>query len=174
MLKLILLLFSLFLYASPFKKIDSLTTKQYNNLIWVYKQGKKYNLELTLTAIAWQESKFGKYPINLSDPSGGLFHNLLGSVCYRLELTPNQWNQSRILEKLISDKEFALQQAVAELYYWKSYWKVRNKKYLWKRMISSYNGGHKGNVKYYRDIVKKIRYLKRYFKWLNKNNPTFK
>jgi len=174
MLKLILILFSLFLYASPFKKIDSLTTEQYNNLIWIYQQGKKYDLELSLTAIAWQESQFGKYPINLSDPSGGLFHNLLGSVCYRLNLAPNQWNQSRILERLISDKKFALQQAVAELYYWKNYWKVRNKKYLWKRMISSYNGGHKGNIKYYKNIVKKVRYLKRYFKWLNKNNPTFK
>jgi len=176
MLKLILTLvfISLSLYASPFKKIDSLTTEQYNNLIWIYQQGKKYDLELTLTAIAWKESHFGKYPINLSDPSGGLFHNLLGSVCCRLNLTPNQWNQSRILEKLISDKEFALQQAVAELLYWKSYWKVRNKRYLWKRMISSYNGGHKGNIRYYKDIVKKIRYLKRYFKWLNKNNPTFK
>ena len=68
MLKLILILFSLFLYASPFKKIDSLSKEQYNNLIWIYQQGKKYNLGLTLTAIAWQESHFGKYSINLSDP----------------------------------------------------------------------------------------------------------
>jgi len=174
MLKLLLVLLTFSLYASPFKEIDSLSKKQYTNLIWVYKQGKKYDLELTLTAIAWQESAFGKYPINLSDPSGGLFHNLLGSVCYRLELTPNQWNQSRILERLIRDKEFALQQAIAELHYWKGYWKVRNKRYLWKYMISSYNGGHKGNIRYYRNIVKKVKYLKRYFKWLNKHNSTFK
>jgi len=174
MLKLLLVLLTFSLYASPFKEIDSLSKKQYTNLIWVYKQGKKYDLELTLTAIAWQESAFGKYPINLSDPSGGLFHNLLSSVCCRLSLTPNQWNQSRILERLISDKEFALQQAVAELLYWNNYWKVRRSTRVWSYMVMSYNGGHRGSKKYYIDIVKKVKYLKRYFKWLNKHNSTFK
>jgi len=170
---LILLSLSLSLYASSLKELNNLTKEQYNNLIWVYKQGKKYDLELTLTAIAWQESKFGKYPINLSDPSGGLFHNLLGSVCCRLSLTSDQWNQSRVLERLINDKEFALQQAVAELHYWESYWKVRRSTRIWSYMVMSYNGGHRGSKKYLKEIKRKVRILKIFFKRLE-SNPTFK
>jgi len=174
MLKVLLLLFAISLYGSPFKKIDSLSKEQYANLIWIYTKGKKYDLGLTLSAIAWQESQFGKYPINLADPSGGLFHNLLGSVCCRLHLKPNQWNQSRVLERLVRDKEFAFEQAVLELAYWKDYWKIRDSPKVWTHMVMSYNGGHKGNKKYYHNILKKVRYLKNYFKWLKKYNPTFK
>jgi len=174
MLKVLLLLLTIFLYGSPFKKINSLSKEQYANLIWIYTKGKKYDLGLTLSAIAWQESQFGKYPINLADPSGGLFHSLAGSVCCRLHLKPNRWNQSRVIEKLIKDNNFALNQALEELMLWKSYWTIRKKLNIYKYMISSYNGGTKGNLKYYYKISKKVKYLKRYFKWLKKHNPTFK
>jgi len=166
-------LLPLWLFSSSLKELNNLSKEQYDNLVWIYQQGKKYDLEFTLTAIAWQESKFGKYPINLSDPSGGLFHNLLGSVCCRLSLTPNQWNQSRILERLVGDREFALQQAIAELHYWENYWKVRRSTRIWSYMVMSYNGGHRGSKKYLKEIKRKIRILRIFFKRLE-DNPTFK
>ena len=129
---------------------------------YIYKKGNVYNLGYTLVAIATLESQLGKYPINLEDPSCGLYHNLLPSVANRLHITPNKWNQSRLCERLIKDKEFATDMALQELLYWRAYWKSRGLKgnLLWVYTVGSYNGGNKPNMKYVRKISKIIKRLK--------------
>ena len=160
-------------FGISIKELNNLSQQQFNIMLWVYKQGKQYNLEYTLMAIAWEESKFGKFKINLSDPSCGIFHNLLGSVANRLNLKPNSWNQSRICERLVEDNTFALNQAILELKLWDNYWKIRGYKNTWRKMVSSYNGGTRGNKQNLQRIIERIKILRKYFKHLE-NNPTFK
>ena len=140
-----------------------LTAKQLDNLRFSYSYGAKYQLGWTLAAISYVESSLGKHPINLSDPSGSQYHILIKSVLKRNHIPNTAWNRSRMMEKLLSDKKFAAKQAIAELLYWKSYWvrKGYTGKWLWVKMIGSYNGGYYSNINYARKIAKTIRVLKR-------------
>jgi hypothetical protein len=119
-----------------------------------------------MAAIAWQESKFGKWMINLSDPSCGVFHNLLKSVAKREGKSVSKFSQARICEQLIEDFDFSFSQSLAELEYWKNYWKSKGYKNneLWRRTVMSYNAGfnYKNGKTYLDNIIKKIRILKKY------------
>ncbi len=148
--------------------LNKLSLSQYKVLATVYKQSADSKYQLTLLAIAWKESDFGRMPINISDPSGGFYHNKLSSVCVRLGLKVNDWNRSRVMEKLLFDPDFAYQQALAELTFWNKYWSKRPQPNIstWRLMVSSYNGGTKytRGTKYMLDIVERIALLKIFIK----------
>jgi len=146
------------------KELQNLSYKQKQVLIKTLYKGKEFNYGWTLAAIAWQESKFGKYLINLQDPSCGVFHVMPKYI------SDNKWKQSRICERLIKDFDFSFSQALAKLKYWENYHKSKKHYPVWKHTIMSYNGGFKGNDKYYKTIVLKIKALKHYIK---KINPKF-
>jgi len=130
-----------------------------NNLIkQIYIKGKEFNYGYTLVAIAYVESRLGKYMINLQDPSCGLFHVMPST------LSTNKWKQSRICEALIKDNDFSISVALKRLKYFENYWK--NKGYrgtkLWRRTVNSYNSGFGNNPKYVQKVinaVKKFRYI---------------
>jgi len=141
-----------------------LTPEQKIILHKTFNKAKDFDLQYTMTAIAWQESQFGKYLINLSDPSFGVFHNHINSVARRHRIT-TKWGKSRLAEKLIQDFDFSFAEALAELKYWQNYHsQYRN----WSKMVSSYNAGYKWNSKsakkYLKSIRLRVRALKKYFK----------
>ena len=118
-------------------ELNHLSDSQQEVLLRTFLKGKEYNLEYTLTAIAWQESKFGKYMVNLSDPSFGVFHNLIKSVQKRHRA--NKWNTDRLAERLLFDYNFSFNEALEELTFWKKVYKGQTR--AWSKIVSSYNSG---------------------------------
>ena len=142
--------------------LKHLSKSQYEILIQTWNYAKAYNLQYTLTAIVWQESDFGKYLINLQDPSCGYFHKLLPEYAKELGLKPNNWNMSRVCQELLNyDTSFmvALQTLTKKKNYCKIHYGYRGGQ-LWRCMVVGYNGfSRKGRI-YYKNIVNKIKALK--------------
>ena len=126
----------------------------------IWEKAKPFDLSYTMTAIAWEESQFGKYMINLQDPSCGVFHIMPST------LSGSKWDQSRLCERLIKDFDFSFSTALERYKYFYNYYRSKgySKNISWKRAICSYNAGWnwKQGLKYYKKIVKKIKYLRRY------------
>ena len=154
---------------SRLHELQHLTPHQKQIMLRTFSKGKKYNLEYTLTAICWEESEFGKYLVNISDPSFGYFHNSVKSIQHRYR--SNNWNTSRLIERLIFDYDFGFEQALIELQFWQNVYK--NKPLSWSNTVKSYNAGYNNvnGIRYLERIKIKIRALKMYFK-LEKNNIT--
>ena len=145
------------------KELDNLSLSQKEVLVKTWLKAKKFNLEFTMTAIAWHESHFGLYPINLSDPSFGVFHNLITSVARRHNVT-SKWSKSRLAEQLIQDYDFSFAESLSELKFWQGVHK--NKPNNWSLTVKSYNAGyrHENGKQYLVQIKTKIKALKRFFK----------
>lgn len=148
------------------RELLSLNTTQLNNLMFVYKNGKKHNLELLLAALIWQESSFGNNPINFEDPSCGIFHNHLPVVLGRLKMKDTNYNRTFICGKLIKDNEFALEMTFLELEHW-----IINRK-NWFDIIKSYNTGYQWEKnqkyinraeRYTKEVLLKIKTLEWFF-----------
>ena len=144
---------------------SQLTPKQRDLLQVAYNYGKEHDLGYTMAAIAWQESFVGNeiVPINLQDPSAGLWHKNI-----RLALIESYSNKPQnglrlnmMAQKLIDDLDFAASFAVADLKHWKE---VRNGN--WMAVWASYNAGQKyqssQGQEYAYGIKKKIQTLRRY------------
>lgn len=156
---LITLLFVTNIFASNFN-FNKLSPKEIQTLKEIKQQGKKYGLGYTLMAIAIKESSLGKYLINVNSKDYGLYQANIKTVIQRQKAKDTSWNRNKYAMRLISDFQFATQNAVAELKYWK---KIHNND--WKKVWSSYNGGWKYNSKraraYSQDIARIIRELKK-------------
>jgi len=147
--------------------LRNLSYQQKEVLQYVYIRAKEFNLELTMTAIAWQESQFGEYELDLGDPSCGIFHVMPALLAVKVGLNNNNWNRSRLCEKLIQDKDFSFSAALLELKYWQNYWKSQHVTRVWSHMVASYNGGYNIDIKtnmYLKHIIHKIRLLKAYLR----------
>jgi len=147
-------------------EITHLSLNQYKVLLKTYAKAKPFDKSLTMCAIAWEESQFGKFPVNLSDPSFGVFHNNLNSVMRRHHYKNTKWKRSRVAEALLLDYDFAFSESLSELELWQSYWKRRNVHDKWINMVRSYNTGSSWTSKerYIDRIILRVRVLKRYIK----------
>jgi len=145
------------------KELNNLTPIQKAIMLKTFNKARQFNYEYTMTAIAWQESKFGKYKINLNDPSFGVFHNLISTVQLRHD-SRGSWARSRLAERLMIDYDFSFTEALSELKYWENYWSNKRVPKKWSHTIGSYNGGFTPNMSYTEKIKSKIRALKTYFK----------
>ena len=163
-MKYLFLLLPIFVYANS--SLNSLV-KHLNNLSWDQSQvlaktkhkGDEFDYGLTLSAIAWQESNFGKWKINLMDPSCGVFHIMPKFM------DTSKWRQSRLCERLISDYDFSFSTALQQLKYWENYWRSKHVSRVWSHTVCSYNSGFRfnSNSQYLHDIKIRIRALKIYF-----------
>ena len=143
------------LASTPYK---DLSQRQLAILRIAYMQGQPYDLGYTLAAICWQESDCGKYNVNLGDPSAGWYHIRIPVAMQYLHIRNTEYNRNRVAQWLIDDPQLAGDIAVWQLRWWLKYHKGN-----WRKAVSSYNGGFKGNEKYVKEIVRKVRILKRNF-----------
>lgn len=140
-----------------------LTIEQKNVLQSAYNYGKEYNLGYSMAAIAWQESFVGNLivPINLQDPSAGIWHkNVYIALAESSSMGNTGLSLNMMADRLIDDTEFAASLAIADLEHWKV---LRNGR--WLDIWASYNAGRyysseKGQ-KYAYSIRDKIKILKR-------------
>lgn len=152
------------------QELRNLTQEQYLILAQTYMYGKRSDLAITLTAIVWKESSFGKHLANSKDGKYGSFG--LGQILLETAMARHGYktdSQRRKLKyRLMTDSLFNLKQAVIELKYWKKIYKDR-KDWDWlRKMIASYNTGWKGRnsikgKKYSDDVNLRMRALRVFF-----------
>lgn len=140
-----------------------LDENQVNVLKRAYQLGSAHDLGLSLAAIAWQESQAGKYLINWSDPSFGVFHSHLRTASSRTD-TRGYLNKVELSQRLMVDMEFASALAIEELLYWKGRM-AKKGLFGWRNIWAAYNGGNNFDgsaAQAYADsIAKKVAYLKK-------------
>jgi len=145
-------------------QLRHLNEEQQTVMNFVAYNAEKEDLKYTMLAIAFIESKFGKYKLNLADPSAGMFHQLLPTYCKELGLRPNTWNQSRVAEKLINSNALALYVAINHFKRDYSHFKLLGypNTISWRRAVMAYNAGlhnYQIGYGYYKEIVKIIKAL---------------
>lgn len=156
------LFISLFFISNLLFALDlkNLTTEQLNTLKEIKKHSKETGFSYTLMAIAIKESKLGEYMINLDTKDFGLYQANIKTVLSRQKIKDTKWNRNVFASKLISDFEFATQNAIEELTFWQKIHKND-----WPKIWGSYNAGYRYNSKeaqeYSQDIASIIRALKK-------------
>lgn len=156
-LLILLLLSPLFALNKKYiKEFDKLSIRQKSSLIASYSKGLPHNLGWSMMAHNWQESNGGRYLVNLQDPSCGPYHNNINSVIARhAEIEDTPFKRNVLCTRLMTDFDFASNEAIAELQYWLKYHNGDFNK-VW----GSWNGGYKGNPKYSKIIKERIQVLK--------------
>lgn len=153
------------------RELKQLNKQQYLILSLAYSIGRKSDLELTLTAIVWKESSFGKQIANTKDGKYGSFG--VGQILLETAMSRNGYksNDERLKLKmqLLTDNVFNLEQAVKELLYWKSIYKDRMNHYDWLRLtVASYNAGWRTvkspkGKRYADDVMLRIKAIRKFF-----------
>ena len=169
----LLLLLPVFLHSVEYDKkyleeLEKLTTEQKEVLYLAYSAGAEKGYGLTLAAIAWKESQFGKYMLNITDGkygSYGPYHVLLDYAIVRHNVT-TKWEKSRLAEKLLYDMEFSSNEALDVLIYYHDRFKKKDNPWRW--AVAAYNNGNKAlttdkGKKYAEDIALRVVTLKKYF-----------
>lgn len=149
------------------KTLERLTTEQYITLVQAYKKGCEQGMGLLLTAIVWKESSFGRRMVNSRDGKNGSFgvaQILLDTAMKRNKVTSTK-DKEKLKFKLLTNPDFNLEQALAELTFWREYHKKRNKRQWRLFTVASYNTGKKSynstlGKKYANDIAVRIEALK--------------
>lgn len=154
-----------------YKDLYELNDEQIYNMLFSYAMGSKdgNDLGLTLAAIAWKESLFGKYSINLGDGKHGsfsMYQIVLDYAAVRNNVTTT-WSKSRLAESLLKDKTFAAKEALAILKYF-----MDRDGCNWRCGVASYNVGFRGlesehGKAYAHDISLRVKALDRKYKNLN-------
>lgn len=135
---------------------NSMSQDQVQRLVEIYAVASKVSeYPLTLAAISWQESRSNSYPVNLSDPSCGPFHNKVSNVLQREKIKDTPFERNKVCAKLMENLVFAIKHANIEL----SHWQMQHKG-NWRKMMASYNGGHAGNDKYSQSITEILEILR--------------
>lgn len=150
-----------FLLATPAQANEpfsdcSLTKEQESVVRFSYEFGKPVDLGYTMVAIAMRESHLGKYRINLSDPSAGVYHTTIDKGVTKLGWADNGFNRNRVAQRMADDIYFAADIALDTLVWWMAHHNGD-----WSKAVSGYNGGHRGNPSYVDAIVKNIHTIKR-------------
>lgn len=150
------------------KQLENLTKDQKRIMLYSYKVGEPEDLGYSLAAIAWKESMFGKYMMNLADGkmgSYGVYHILLEYSIARARIK-DEWGISRHAEKLMYNLEFSANEALSELLFWRKHF--AKYKSQWKSMFAAYNAGtaalkSKKGRQYAEDAILRVKALERYF-----------
>lgn len=136
--------------------LDTMSPEQLDRLVEIYAYADRVSeYGLTLTAIAWKESRGSRYPVNLDDPSCGPFHTKVSNVLAREKIEVTPFNKNVVCAKLMRDLPFAVKHANMELNVWRT--KHRGN---WRKMVESYNSGHGKNKSYAEDIAEIVDILR--------------
>lgn len=147
-----------------YKELQTLNSEQKEILKTTWERGKPLGLNYTLTAIAWQESNFGKYKVGKWSPDYGVFQINLKTYKsrYKDEIKVYKLQDRHIKKWLTDNYTIGFIAAVDEILFWKE---VHDGN--WNKIWASYNDGtrigYKGK-KYSKEISQRIRVIDRYYK----------
>ena len=152
-------------FANPLDdQLKNLTHKQAGVMYKTYYAGKPFDLEWTLTAIAWREASFKEGAFNPVTRDYGLFQINYYTYTRRFakDIEQTGISDSSLRKLLRYDFQVGLSAAVAELTFWK-----KARRGNWLDIWASYNTGtvldNKGRI-YAAEIEARIHALQRYFK----------
>ena len=153
------------------EELRNLTPRQYAVLMYSLEAGRSEDLGLTLAAIAWKESSFGKNKVNPGDGKHGSYGShqiLLTSAAAHLKdqglvnVNLNSEQKDIMIHYLTKNEDVSIRFALEEL-------KYRQKKHKgnYRKMLASYNAGHAGlsspaGAKYARDVAYRVRLLEEF------------
>lgn len=151
------LLVCIFVYAEETLDWDSLDHDQRVTAMTIYELAKPYDLAETMIAIAWQESRLGKIPINLEDKAScGVHHVHIKTFLWQNKLKDTVQNRNVFCIELIKNVELSTENAIKFFQYAK---KKHNGNHH--KAIMSYNAGF--NLK---NNSKATKYLTDVRKWI--------
>lgn len=137
---------------------DKLDDNQKENAIKVYQIAKEYDLAQTMLAIAWQESRLGKIPINLEDKAScGVHHIHINTFLWQNNIKNTITSRNKYCVELIKDVELSTLNAIKYYKYALKKWKGNRQK-----AVMSYNVGFDlkntktASEKYYKNVKKYI------------------
>ncbi len=138
-------------------RFNELSEPQKNILYKSYEYGKIDDIGYSLAAIGWQESKAGKYLVNLGDPSFGVFAITIKTASKVEGISENSFEANVLAQRLMTDFDYSLKMARREMLYWLGYHKND-----WGRSWASYNAGFNTSAgsSYSQDIASYVRELK--------------
>lgn len=132
------------------------------NLVRIFQRARKDNLSWTAVAIAWEESKFGRFQIGVLGNGSydcGVMHNNTTSVLSRKGLNSSLYNKIGVCTNLIMNPEESYLEFVKEIRYWKRTRGVNNWRAIWR----GYNAGYTAGGKNYSIMIgRRITIIKKY------------
>lgn len=146
------------------KEFNDLTVEQKKTMKEVFKYGEKHGLGLSLTAITWKESEFGRNKVSPGGGNLGVAQINIKTYLKRHGIKDTKVNRKKYASKLINDNKHNLSAAVDELKYWKS---VKKSKTPLKKVYANYNNGwniNKTGIAYANDIEARIKILEKKLK----------
>lgn len=132
-----------------------LTPEQRSVMLFAYSYGEPHDYGYAMVAIAMEESDLGRWNINLYDPSAGPWHVTIDKAIDKLGWDHTKYNYNRAAQMLADDIYLSAAIALETLLWWD---KVRDGN--WREVVSSYNGGWKGNDEYLNRIIANIKTIK--------------
>jgi len=123
--------------------------EQFQVLSKSYHYGLAYNMENTLTALAWTESSAGRF-LGSGDPSYGVYQAYIPTVVNRLKLKHDPIVHNLLKVELKHNEAFYTAHAITEVLYWKE------RRDIWWNTWASYNGGYRYEHYYPQQYAKKI------------------
>ena len=109
-------------------------------------------LPQTMIAIAWQESRLGLVPINLADPSCGIFHITAKTYLYQNGIKDTLHNRNVACAMLIESVELSTHNAIKYFLAMKKHFKGDHEK-----AIKAYNAGYRINSKAANEYLRLIK-----------------
>lgn len=115
-----------------------------------YLHGKEKDLGYTLVAINWKESKLGLHKVRLQDGKYGSYGVSHIFLDYHTKGWDN-WKRNKYAEKLMLNDDFAIQEGLDRMTYWKKHKKT------WFESVAAYNSGWNGGDNYAKDVASIVR-----------------
>lgn len=146
------------------KEFNDLTVEQKKTMNKVFKYGEKHGLGLSLTAISWKESEFGRNKISPGGGNLGIAQININTYLNRYDIKRTKANIKNVKKRLVNDDMHNLKAAIDELKYWMTF-KKKNESY--KKVWARYNNGwnvNKTGIAYANDIAARIKILEKKLK----------
>lgn len=137
------------------KELLYLEPSQIKLMRTVYQECKPYGLSNTCLAIAYKESKLGKYLFNNLTGDYGVMGINLKELVRTNNLKLNYWGKKELASKMIADTKMNIAAAITNLQGWQKQYK-----HNWRMIWGSYNGGYNPNVQYSLHILSYIKAFK--------------
>mgnify|MGYP003640046008 CR=1 FL=1 len=118
------------------RELQSITHKQEIVLANAFLKGLPQDLGYTMMGIAWQESRGGKYLVNIQTNDFGVMGININSAANR-EGLKGSFSRNMLAQRLIMDNDYNMDMSMEELMFWKNHYKGN-----WRMMVRSYNAGY--------------------------------
>lgn len=149
-------------------QLENFTDEQVQLVREIVRLTKPYGISHTAVAIAWQESGLGRFPVNLADPSCGIYHKMVSIFLKGRNEKVDTFNKNRACSMLIQDLHLSTAVLIEDIEYWKNFHtkrgikKVDMNEYIYRSYNAGYNVKNKKAKEYATSVRARVRVLLNY------------